>query len=87
SDRYAGGTIVIDGTLVAASAYALPNGTSSTVGGTFIFDPAMAGAPMALVAAASQINPVPEPGTLVLLSVAVCGVAIYQRVCLRRKKR
>jgi len=31
-------------------------------------------------------SPVPEPGTLVLLSVAVCGAAVYQRVRSRRKK-
>ena len=32
TNSYGGGTVVLDGTLVATSAYALPTGTSLTVG-------------------------------------------------------
>ena len=78
SDDYSGGTIVDAGTLIATNAYALPAGTSLNVGagGTFIFDPSVSAAPMAS-AAASQANPVPEPGTLVLLAAGAIGFLGY----------
>jgi hypothetical protein len=47
-----------------------------------IFDPSMAGT----AAASLSVATVPEPGTLLLLSVAVCGAAVYQRIRSRRKK-
>ena len=64
SDSYTGGTTVNAGMLIATSATALPAGTSLTVnaGGTFIFDPSVAGA----TADESTVSSVPEPGTLAL---------------------
>jgi len=69
SDNYSGDTIVTAGTLEVTNATALPGGTSLTVGsgGTLIFDPSAPVAAPIILTAASQINPVPEPGTLVLL--------------------
>ena len=67
SNSYSGGTVVTAGTLIVNNSAALPDGTSLTVGagGTFIYDPSVAGAP---AAASAAINAVPEPGTLVLLA-------------------
>ena len=78
SDSYTGGTIVDAGTLVVTNAGALPTGTSVTVGagGTFVFDPTVAAAPAAF-AADSQIHPVPEPGSLVLLGIGAIGLVGY----------
>jgi autotransporter-associated beta strand protein len=77
TDTYTGGTNVTAGKLIVTTNTALPDGASLSVGagGTLIFDPSAAGAPVA-----STISPVPEPGTLALLAVALCGVAAYQRV-------
>ena len=36
---------------------------------------------------AAEVTAVPEPGTLALLTVAVCGTAVYHRLRLRRKQR
>ncbi len=84
ADSYQGGTIVSGGTLVVASAYALPQGTSLTVGagGTLILDPSAAGSPVMDSAAAVAV---PEPESLALLSVAACVLAVYQRIRSRRK--
>ena len=68
SNSYDGGTTVADGTLMVATASALPAGGSLAVGadGTFIFDPTAAAAPLA-ASPAGSVAPVPEPGTLALL--------------------
>jgi len=70
SNTYEGGTTVNAGTLVAASSFALPDGTSLTVGagGTFIFDPTAATA-LAAGSPAATLSAVPEPGTLVMLAI------------------
>jgi autotransporter-associated beta strand protein len=83
SDSYTGGTTVNAGTLILASNTALPDGTSLTVGagGAFIFDPSLAGAPVA----ASTISAVPEPGTLLLLVAALWSAVIYHRFSVRPK--
>jgi len=80
TDTYSGGTNVNAGMLIVTSSTALPSGTSLTVGagGTFIFDPSLAGAP----AAASSIATVPEPGTLIL---RVAGLFVGFGVWRRRK--
>jgi autotransporter-associated beta strand protein len=82
SDNYTGGTTVDAGTLVLASDTALPDGTSLTVGagGALIFDSSQAVPGPITLAAVSQINPVPEPGTLALLAAgSAVGLAAWQR--------
>ena len=72
SNSYSGGTEVEAGTLIAASKGAIPGGTSLIVGagGTFLFDPTQAFAPLSGSATASPhgLGAVPEPGSLPLLA-------------------
>ncbi len=82
SDSYTGGTTVSGDTLWVTSA--LPAGTSLAVGagGTFVFDPAAApslGSASAVESSALAVTPVPEPGTAVLLLVALCSAAACRR--------
>ena len=88
TDTYLGGTIVNAGTLIVASNAALPDGTSLTVGagGTMLFDPSQVATAQLTSSATPEINPVPEPGTLTLLAMAVCGAAVFQRGRSRQKK-
>ena len=82
TDSYSGGTDVVSGTLVAATADAIPDDTSLTIGagGTFIFDPSQAAAPVVGSAiAAGSASAVPEPGTLVLLVVGALAAFIAWR--------
>jgi len=85
TDSYSGGTTVSAGTLVATSNTALPGGTSLIVsaGGTFIFDPGQAGAPVAGPAASSGVAAVPEPDTLVLLAA---GAVLAAFAAWRRRR-
>ena len=86
TDSFSGGTTVNAGTLVAASSTALPDGTSLTVGagGTFVFDPSQAGAPITGSAiAAAGVAAVPEPSALMLLAA---GMAMGLGVAWRRWK-
>jgi autotransporter-associated beta strand protein len=96
SNGYTGGTVVSAGTLAVLNTGAIPDvgisglGTSLTVGagGTVVFGPSLtAGAvlaeePPAGVAARPEV--VPEPGTLALLSAALCGAAAGRRYARRR---
>ena len=70
NNRYGGGTVVEQGTLIVNNSGALLDGSSLTVGagGTFIFDPTMGGTSMD---ASPSLLPevVPEPGTLALFGV------------------
>ena len=78
SNSYSGGTVVDDGKLIVTSNSSLPDGGSLTVGagGTFIFDPSMAGSSVV----ASTTAAVPEPGTLALLMAGlVVGFGIWRR--------
>jgi fibronectin-binding autotransporter adhesin len=83
SNTYAGDTLVDAGTLVEDSASALLNGSSLTVGANAseLFAPSLQAAP------AGDVQAVPEPGTLALLGVALCGAAVYRRVRSRWKTR
>ncbi len=93
SDSYSGGTDVEGGTLEITNPGAFPNGTSLVVGagGTFVFDPSAAASPVtglsddspAASPAGLTIAPVPEPGTLALLSVA--GIAAAAAAWRRRR--
>ena len=89
SDSYTGGTDVAGGTLIATSSQSLPDGGRLTVGAgaTLIFDPSVSGSPVnSSNIAVATVSPVPEPGTLILLTVAVCGTAAYRRLRSRLKK-
>ena len=83
TDNYTGGTTVATGgTLILASTGAIYDGTSLTVGagGTLIFDPtAASGSPVM----AGAVSPVPEPGTLALMTA---GLVVGLGVWLRRRK-
>ena len=85
TDTYTGGTFVDAGTLVLTQATALPAGESLTVGagGTFVFDPSVAAAPVETARGAAAA--VPEPGTLALLSMA--GVVAAAALWWRRTRR
>jgi len=89
SDTYTGGTTVTAGALIVTSSNAIPSNTSLTVGagGTLIFDPSQATTARITALSTSQVNPVPEPGTIALLTAAVCGSVVYRRMRLRRKKQ
>ena len=77
SNDYTGGTIVAAGRLILDSDTALPDGSSLTVGDAADF-------PRAADAAAASpagVVAIPEPGTLVLLSMAglACAAAVWRR--------
>jgi len=75
SNTYSGGTVVNSGNLIVTSSYSVPDGGSLTVGagGTLIFDPSMAAAPVV----ASSVSPVPEPRTLVMLCAGALGLLAF----------
>jgi autotransporter-associated beta strand protein/T5SS/PEP-CTERM-associated repeat protein len=77
SNRYSGGMSVEAGTLIIDGADSLPDGSSLMVGAdaSLLFAPSNAGPSIAAPAAA--VSAVPEPGTLVLLSVASALSVIY----------
>ena len=79
---YTGGTTVDNGTLYLISPTAIAAGTNLTVaaGGTFLYDPSTAAAPLAASPQAVVAAAVPEPGTLALLAaVGMAGAAIWLR--------
>ncbi len=83
TNTYSGGTFVSSGKLIVTSNKALADGSNLTVG-----DPSLFLAPVVPSRAESPgTAPVPEPGTLALLTATVCGAAVYRRLRLRRTKR
>jgi fibronectin-binding autotransporter adhesin len=83
SNGYTGGTTVADGTLIVTNSDAIYSGTNLYVG-----DPtqlALLPAPVALspVVTAAAVTPVPEPGTLMLLTAGLLVGALSVR---RRRK-
>jgi fibronectin-binding autotransporter adhesin len=76
-NTYTGGTIVNGGTLIVESPSSLLDGSSLTVGqgAAAIFAPAT-GSP----AAPAGVAAVPEPGTVVLLVVALSSAGVFWRV-------
>jgi autotransporter-associated beta strand protein len=88
SNDYQGGTDVMAGTLEITDADALPDASLTIApGGTFIFDPSQAVAAPITSSVAAPSNPVPEPCTLALLTVAICGAALYETRLRRAKRR
>ena len=86
TDSYTGGTNVDTGTLYVTNTSAIADGTSLIVGagGMFLYDPTAGGAANepAVTAKASDrsLTPVPEPGTLALLTVAgIVAAAAWRR--------
>ena len=88
NNSFSGGAVVNEGTLIVNNSGALLDGSSLTVGagGTFIFDPTVAGSPAmglsrdSIVPASAAVAAVPEPGTLVLLIAGlVMGLGVWQR--------
>ena len=84
-NTYTAGTLVAAGTLDVTNSDALPGGTGLTVGagGTVIFDPAPAGAPMV---ATRSLAAVPEPAALELMAAALWSAVIYHRFRCRCKR-
>ena len=90
-NSYSGGTYVDDGTLIVNNTGAIQDGSALIVGagGMFLYDPTAGGAANvpAINEKASErsLAPVPEPGTLALLSVA--GIVAAAAVWRRRRNR
>ena len=80
NNSFSGGMNVNGGTLAVASNGAIPDGSSLNVaaGGTLIFDPSLAPAPVAGGGSAA-VHAVPEPGTLVLLAVGAFLLGLYRK--------
>ena len=92
SNSYGGGTNVKAGTMYVTNSSTIPGDKNLAVGagGTLIFDPNGPAGNVATLAASpatSAVEAVPEPGTLALLTAAVCGAAVCQRLRSRRKKQ
>ena len=81
TNSYDGGTDVEAGTLIVESSTALLNGSSLSVGPgvTHLFGASLQAAPVA-----SDVQAVPEPGTLVLLGVA--GIVVAAAAWRRRRR-
>ena len=82
-NSYAAGTFVAAGELLVTSPGGIESGTALNIGN----DLAAFGAIVPAEIAAQPPAPVPEPGTLALLTATVCGAAVYRRLCSRRKNR
>ena len=83
TNTYGGGTFVEAGTLIVTNPSAIADGTSLTVGNVSAFMAPVVPSPNGSSARATES--VPEPGTLMILTVAVCGAALGQ--CLRSRRR
>ena len=83
TDTYSGGTNVLAGTLVVASRFVLPDGSNLNVGNnTGLLGAPVLGSPLAGGASNGDPNPVPEPGTFVLLALG----AVFAAICFRFRK-
>jgi len=79
TNSYTGGTMVNAGKLIVINNNSLPSGGSLTIeaGGVLIFDPSAPAVPLISSQGVRTVNPVPEPGTLVLLVVGAVGLLGY----------
>ena len=85
SNTYTGGTIVDAGTLIAANASALPDGSSLIIGeNASSYFGAVSGSGLAGSANSAPSAAVPEPGTLAILFAGLGGVAA---ACIRFSRR
>ena len=83
TNNYSGGTFLEAGTLIATNPAAIADGTNLTVGNAAPFAPVTP----ELAVRSLTASPVPEPGTLALLSVAICGAAVNRRLRSRRRQQ
>ena len=82
TNTYQGGTIVLDGTLIASNNEALGNGSNLSVGTDLSAYDSVISAQDSGSAAAPAVAPVPEPGTLAL---AAAALGIVAATCAARK--
>ena len=75
TNGYQGGTFVENGTLIAANNEAIGDGTSLFVGSDLSAFGTLISAQAGSAAAMPAVAPVPEPGTLALLGMALCAAA------------
>ncbi len=74
ANRYSGGTTIDAGTLVATDASAIPDGALAVgAGGALIFDPTLAGSPVA-ASRSVTVAAVPEPSTFALLALGTLAL-------------
>jgi autotransporter-associated beta strand protein len=81
TNTYSGLTAVEGGTLIVASASAIPNGDNIYVGspGSFFAPPIPASPVPAASSAVGGLAAVPEPGTLALVAAGLAAVAVYRK--------
>ena len=82
SGGFGGTVLVAAGTLVLDNPATMADGANLIVGSEYSAFGATVPASVAV-----QVTPVPEPGTLALFGVALCGAAAYQRLRSRRRNR
>jgi autotransporter-associated beta strand protein len=87
TNTYTGGTTIASGTLVVKQSYSLANGSNLTIGNSAAFAPVVPDATAVNdFPASSQIMPVPEPGTILLLAAGGTALCWRRRISAPRAK-